>query len=84
MDYPIDIQDPFTIDQLAKVAREMRDGIGHGKVLLLDLGRVTTMDIAALQLLIAMRKECAVRGQELTVTKSECVSRRCEELGIAL
>jgi ABC-type transporter Mla MlaB component len=74
----------FTSDILAGSAALMKNSLTQGDVIVVDAAGVMKVDVAALQLLVALRKECANGGKEFILKKSHAITALALQLGIAL
>lgn len=78
------LKDDFTLCSLDAFATSLKDSFAQWEVVIVDLAEVKSVDLAAAQLLIAAKKECARTGHELIIRKTEKVSIFLRSVGIQL
>jgi anti-anti-sigma regulatory factor len=78
------LKDDLTLQNLAEFVANLKDSITQWDVVLIDLEEVEKVDLAAVQLLIAAKKECAKCGRELIIRKTDTVAKFLRSAGIQL
>jgi len=73
----------YTIDRAAELAKELGDAFAVSRNVVVDMGGLTDLDLAALQLLYAARRSAVARGSDFNLSGvvSQGVSRRLEAAG---
>lgn len=80
----IDCGDRLDLTVLKQRRDEWLQQIEHGRGLCLDVGRLTTVDAAGVQLLLAAEQECRIRNLSFTLGgSSTALSSATGRLGLA-
>ena len=74
----------LTIANLSECIGNLKDSLAKWDVVVVDAADVKKVDIAAIQMLIAAKKECMRNGRELILRKSEVVTGLLRTTGIQL
>lgn len=74
----------FAISQVAEMTQTILTALREAKEVSLDLGAVGRIDAAALQVLLAARKEAEALGVSLILSASEPVLAYASSLGVTL
>ena len=80
----ITIKDDLTIDRLQEQAHALRDVLAGNKDLVVDISGVTRVDYAALQMLLAAKKECLLKGLQFALRKSGKLTKEFSIMGVEL
>ncbi len=72
----------FTINSLLEDTGSLRDAIGKSDEIVIDATDVRKIDVAALQVLIAVRKECQEKGKRLVLRISDKISHLQTLIGL--
>ena len=84
MSETITFMDSFTIEQFSKNLKELRNAVKKQVALVVDLSNVDKIDVAAMQVLIAAKKECEKNGHKISFKKSNSVENKLSLVGIKL
>ena len=82
MSKSIKLKDEFTIDGLVEDAHNLKDALSRLDEVVIDATNVKKTDIAALQMLIAAKKESRGKGKSLILRVSDEMSHLQELTGI--
>ena len=80
----ITFQDELTINNLSEIAVNLRDAFKRYDEVTVDITDVKHIDIAALQVLIAAKKECLNRNKNLIIKMGDAVSSMLSFNGVRL
>ena len=80
----ITFKDELTIDSLLNSARSLLGEIMRYGELTVDISGVKKMDVAAIQMLIAAKKECEARGKKLIIRTSGKINEMMSFIGLKL
>lgn len=80
----ITFRDEFTINQLSEGICELKDAMGKWDEVTVDIGEAKTVDIAAMQMLVAARKECEKTGRKLILRMSDTAKKFLSCTGVEL
>ncbi len=78
------LKDDVTLCSLDGFLTSLKDSFAQWDVVIVDMDEVKRVDLAAVQLLIAAKKECARTGRELIIRKTEKVNNFLRSMGIQL
>lgn len=84
MEQSVILTDAFTIREVSEQLRQLQEAVGRNDAVTVDARQVRTVDVAALQMLVAARKECSQKGKRLTVLPSDEVTALQSSTGIEL
>ena len=70
-----------TLGSAERLQAELRECLAGGRPVVLDLERVTEIDLAGLQVLLAAGRSFAARQQPLTMLRGKCVEQAWAEAG---
>lgn len=80
----ITFRDELTINQIADGINKFRDAVNRWNELIIDITGVEKIDVAAVQVLVAAKKECLGNGKILAFRMSDAVSNMMSLIGIKL
>ncbi|MBI5681582.1 MAG: STAS domain-containing protein [Deltaproteobacteria bacterium] len=78
----ITFKDEFTINQLDTLFNTIRDTINSSDEIVVNTENITKVDIAGVQMLVALKKECIRKGQEVTLKVSDAVADLMSMIGV--
>lgn len=84
MNGTITFRDEFTINQLSEGVCELKDAMVKWDEVIVDIGEAKTVDIAAIQMLVAAKKECDKTGRKLVVKMSDAALKFLLSTGVNL
>lgn len=74
----------MTIGRIGECINDLRDAIDRWDEVRVDAGDVETVDVAAIQMLIAAHKECEGNGRKLSLKKSDAIKHLLSSIGVEL
>jgi ABC-type transporter Mla MlaB component len=80
----ITFKDELTINQIEGVINKLRDAVSKMNELVIDITGIGRVDVAAIQVLIALKKERIKKGKNLIFLMSDSVKNITFQLGIKL
>jgi anti-anti-sigma factor len=80
----ITYRNEFTVNLIRSEISGLRKALEDWDDVIIDVTEVRTFDTAAIQLLVAAKKECMQRGHEMVLRKSQETARLLKSLGIDL
>ena len=80
----ITYRNEFTANLIRSEIAGLRKAVEGLDDIIIDISEIRTFDTAAIQLLVAAKKECMQRGQEMILRKSKEAARLLKSLGIDL
>lgn len=80
----ITFRDELTINQIEDGINKFRDAVSRWNELIIDITGVEKIDVAAVQMLVAAKKECLGSGKRLAFRMSDAVSNMISLIGIQL
>lgn len=80
----ITFKDELTINQMEWVINNFRDAVSRMDEIVIDITGIGRIDIAAIQVLIAFKKECIKKGKDLIFLMSDAVKNMTSQIGIEL
>jgi anti-anti-sigma factor len=80
----ITYRNEFTANLIRSEIAGLRKAVEGLDDIIIDISDVRTFDTAAIQLLVAAKKECMQRGHEMILRKSKEAARLLKSLGIDL
>ncbi len=80
----ITFRDELTIDDLLNNARSLWGELMRSDELTVDISGVNKVDVAAIQMLIATKKECEANGKNLVIRTSGKINEMMSFIGLKL
>jgi anti-anti-sigma regulatory factor len=80
----ITFSEDLTIDRIGECINDLRNAMDRWDEVRVDAGDVRTVDVAAIQMLIAARKECEGNGRKISLNKSDAMKRLLSSIGVEL
>jgi anti-anti-sigma regulatory factor len=80
----IKLPEEFYIGNVSEIAQEMLSALQSHQEVVLDLSEVDRIDSAAIQALLAARKEAVCLGVTLSFIDSDLIKRASAAMGISL
>jgi anti-anti-sigma regulatory factor len=80
----VSLNDELTVRNIRETYKMLSDSLENNSEIVVDLSGVETIDVAAVQLLVAVRKECDMRGIKVSFKMSGPVSDMLSLLGVRL
>jgi anti-anti-sigma factor len=80
----ITLNNEFTVQQLSEVGESLKTAINANDEVIVEMAGVETIDVAALQTLIAAKKECERIGHKLILRGSSAVAKILSRTGLQL
>ncbi len=80
----VTLRDELTIDKLLDNTRIVLSELINNDELIVDITGVTKVDVAAIQMLIAAKKECESNGKSLVIKNSGEMSDMLSLMGLQL
>ncbi len=74
----------LTIEGLSRDFHLLKEAVGKGDDVVVDLSSVERIDVAAVQMILAAEKECEKNGRKATVRKSAAVADMLSSIGVQL
>ncbi len=82
MEGRVDLRGGLTIHRVAEVCKDLKEGLQGPRAVVVDATGIEEIDVAGVQVLIALQKECLTKGKELDLRLSEKAKEFLSSLGV--
>jgi len=80
----VTLKDDFTVNHVSSFICNLKDVIKNNEEVVIELTDVKIIDAAAIQILIAAKKECENIGRRVTFKMPDAVASNLSSIGIEL
>lgn len=80
----VTFKDEITINEISEGVNHLRDAIKKGSEVVVDAASVKRIDIAGLQMFLAVQKECKSLNKKLTLRSSDAVKELLSLIGMKI
>lgn len=80
----VTLEGDLTMAQIPEFMRDIKIAMKVWDEIVLEIKDIKRVDIAALQMLLAVVKECERGGKKLTIQKTPLIERIASQLGISI
>lgn len=84
MGHTIIFKDEFTVGQIVCIFTTIRDKIDLKDEIVIDAENITKADVAGVQMLVALKKECIKKGKALTLKISDTLASLMSVIGVEI